>query len=287
MNVAVVGSTGYIAKHILKRLCSETLVDSVLMIDKSDESDAFLDLTEPYLFDYDSLNNIDIVIFTAAISSPDKCAVDYDFSWKINVVGTSFFIREAIKRKCKVLFFSSDAVFGESRGMIFDEESITSPVTAYGKMKKAIEDEFRFEDGFRAIRLSYVMSKEDRFMKYCIQCIKNNECAEIFHPFYRNVIAVEDVVDVVMFFVFRWSDSRFVFLNVTGKELISRIRMADELNRVTNNRLNYKVVIPEDAFFKNRSRITQMKSLFLYDYDIIVDETFTEKFDRTIGRIVI
>lgn len=56
-------------------------------------------------FDYSTLDNIDYIIFTAAVSGPDQCAEEFDLCWKVNVDGTLFFITEAIKRKCKVLFF--------------------------------------------------------------------------------------------------------------------------------------------------------------------------------------
>ena len=99
-------------------------------------ADIYLDLLEAEQFDYRVLDHINFVIMTAAISSPDKCASDFDFCWGVNVTGTSHFIREAIKRGCRVLFFSSDAVFGDIPGKIYDEESDTRAVTAYGKMKK-------------------------------------------------------------------------------------------------------------------------------------------------------
>lgn len=285
MKVAIVGSSGYIAKFILQRFSKEFEITSVLKIDRNSETDAYLDLTEPEKFNYELLDDISYIVFTAAISGPDKCAEDFDECWEINVTGTSYFIREAIKHDCKVLFFSSDAVFGDIPGCIYDEESITKAQTPYGRMKKEIEDRFKSESNFKAIRLSYVASAKDRFVTYCLNCMRNKETAVIFHPFYRNVISVTDVVDVVIFFALHWDDYKPTFLNVAGKELVSRVRMADELNRLFSDKLKYTVSMPGQEFFTNRPRITQMRSLYTEKYRIISDNTFTEKLAKELEDI--
>ena len=285
MKTALVGSSGYIAEFILKRFAEESEIESVLKLDRNPKSDAYLDLSEAEKFNYSLLDDIDYVVFTAAISGPDKCAQEFDACWKINVTGTNYFIREAIERNCRVLFFSSDAVFGDIPAVIYDEETVTAAETPYGRMKKAVEDEFKESPLFKAIRLSYVASAKDRFYTYCLNCVKNDETADIFHPFYRNVITVSDVVDIVTYFVFHWNDYAPTFLNVAGKELVSRVRMADELNRHLGNKLKYTISMPGEEFFKNRPRITQMKSLYMQKYGIITDDTFTEKIAKELEEV--
>ncbi len=285
MNVALVGSSGYIAGFIIKRLKSDENIEKILKIDCTENADAYLNLSEADKFDYSVLENIDFVIFTAAISGPDKCASDFDICWGINVTGTSYFIEEAIRRNCKVLFFSSDAVFGDIPGGIYTERSETKAETPYGKMKKAVEDKFKNDPHFKAIRLSYVVSAKDRFVSYCLSCIEKNETADIFHPFYRNCISVSDVVNVVMWFTKNWDKYEYFVLNVAGKELVSRIRIADEINRITGNRLKYTISRPNDEFYANRPAITQMVSLFINKYSIINDNTFTEKISKELEDI--
>lgn len=285
MKTALVGSSGYIAEFILKRFAEESEIKSVLKLDRNSSSDAYLDLADAEKFDYSLLEDIDYVVFTAAISGPDKCAQEFDECWKINVTGTSYFIREAIYRGCRVLFFSSDAAFGDIPSAIYDEESTTAAQTPYGRMKKAVEDEFKENPLFKAIRLSYVASAKDRFYTYCLNCVRNDEIADIFHPFYRNVIAVSDVVEIVTYFAFHWDDYKPTFLNVAGKELVSRVRMADELNRHLGGRLKYTISMPGEEFFTNRPRITQMKSLYMQKYGIIPDNTFTEKIAKELEEV--
>jgi len=71
-----------------------------------------LELEQAQNFNYSILDTCEYVIFTTAISSPSMRAKQYNLSYQINVMGTKYFIKQAIKRNYKVLFFSSDAVFG-------------------------------------------------------------------------------------------------------------------------------------------------------------------------------
>lgn len=111
-------------------------------------------------------------------------------------------------------------------------------------------------------------SAKDRFITYCLNCIRTDETADIFHPFYQNVIVVSDVVDVVTYFALHWDQYEPKYLNVAGKELVSRVRMADELNRFLGGKLKYTISMPGEEFFSNRPRITQMKSLYMNNYGI-------------------
>lgn len=280
MNVAIVGSSGYIAKYIIQRFEQESNIEEILRIGHTRGTGLQLDLSEPERFEYDRLDNMDFVVFTAAISQPDKCAEDYKYCWSVNVTGTNYFIQKAIKKGCKVLFFSSDAVFGDTVGRIYTEHSKLDARTPYGCMKKAVEEQFEKERDFKAIRLPYVVSAEDRFVSYCLSCIQKKEPANIFHPFYRNCITVKDVVQVVCWFVGHWEEYPATVLNVAGKELISRVRIADELNRFLGDSLEYEVSFPGNVFFQNRPKITQMQSLYLQKYHILDEESFTEKFKK-------
>lgn len=278
MEVAIVGSSGYISKHIIQNFSRLGEGNSLIKIGRDKSADSFLDLNKAEAFDYSVLNSIDYVIFTAAVSGPDQCADEFDVCWRVNVTGTCFFIREALKRNCKVLFFSSDAVFGNNPQKIFDELSETNASNPYGKMKKAVEDEFSQNPAFKAIRLSYVVSANDRFTSYCINCIKQCKQADIYHPFYRSSITLSDVIRVVFYLLSNWIEFEPTFLNVVGDELISRVRIADEINRYFNGKLDYRISVPDEDFFRNRPQITQVRSLYLKKYGILDNIPFTQKF---------
>lgn len=285
MKLAVVGSSGYIADFLLKQLEQKKEIKKILKIGRSETADAYLDLQEAEKFDYSLLNEINFVIFTAAVSGPDQCAEEYHKCWEINVVGTSHFIRKALDKGCRVLFFSSDAVYESISGSIYNEKSDTKPTTPYGEMKKAVENEFKYHPLCKVLRLSYVVSAKDKFTSYCMSCMKRNVTAEIFHPFYRNCISIKDVIDIITWFLFHFDEYHPYVLNVAGRELISRVRIADEINQLYNGKLKYIITIPDNKFFINRPRITQMESLYLQEYHILDSESFTEKIQKELKGI--
>lgn len=277
MRVAVVGNTGYLAQKLICRFRDSAGIDDVVEIGRKNGKNR-LELTAPDKFDYEILSGTDVVLFTAAISGPDQCADEYDYCYNVNVKGTSYFIKKAIHRNCKVIFFSSDGVFGNTDEIIPDENTDTDPTSPYGKMKNEIECEFKCEKRFKAIRLAYVVSNDDKFTKYCLACKAKGIPAEVFHPFYRNCISLSDVLTAVEWLVQNFDLYEPAFLNLAGEELVSRTRMADEIKRYYKDQFDYKIVSPDDSFFKNRPKITQMKSIYLYSKGIIEHKTFSEKY---------
>ncbi|MEZ3435949.1 MAG: sugar nucleotide-binding protein [Lachnospiraceae bacterium] len=286
MRIAIIGSAGYIAGYLYERLSKSKEIETLWRIGRGEKADFLLDLYYPEKFDYSVLKSIDYIIFTAAVSGPDRCADEYDACWRINVDGTRYFIQNAVNMGCRVIFFSSDAVYGDIPGYVYSEEMETRAKTPYGRMKKAIEDDFKMNPLFKAIRLSYVVSVKDRFVSYCLECLKSRGEAEIFHPFYRNCITISDVGKIVEWLFQNWTVFPYTFLNAAGTELVSRVRIADEINRITNRRLKFKIISPDERFFLNRPQFTQMESKYLYTYHIINRQTFSQKFQNELEGFI-
>ncbi len=280
MKAAVVGSSGYIAGSLLKRLKETEEVDTLLRIGRKQDADFVLELTQADGFDYSVLQDIPYVIFTAAVSGPDLCAREYEACRKVNVDGTCYFIQKALDMGCRVLFFSSDAVYGDLPGHVYTEQSDTCADTPYGRMKKEVEDRFKDCALFKAVRFSYVVSARDKFVAYCMACMEKQETAEVYHPFYRNCITLGEANDLVVWLMKNWDGFPHRFLNACGTELVSRVRIADEINRMEGQKLNYTITMPDAAFYRNRPVCTQMKSLYLHPYHILERKSFTEMFQR-------
>ncbi|SDG41723.1 sugar nucleotide-binding protein [Desulfosporosinus hippei] len=228
--VAIVGCNSFIGMQLTPFLKFNGYEVTGLSKSKSEYTDQFIDLAKSESINLDCLNEMDYVIVAAAISSPDKCENQFELCYKINVQGTSFLIHEALKRKCKVIFFSSDAVYGDDIGIPFTENTPTNPISNYGKMKNLVEMSFGNEKNFKALRLSYVFSYYDKFTQYYLSCLKNREKAQIFHPLYRNVICLADLLQTVKVLMERWESIQSNIVNVCGDELISRVNLADIIN---------------------------------------------------------
>jgi len=280
VNIALVGSSGFLSKRITE-VFEKSANYQLYHIGRQSKDKLYLDLDEAEKFDYEILNEMDYVLFTAAISSPELCEKDFDKAYKINVTGTQYFIERAIKKKCRVLFFSSDAVFGFT-DKIVDELSQTCADTAYGKMKKNIEDIFWGNPYFKSMRLSYVISKYDKYSQYLKACLEKKQIAEIYHPFYRNCIVDYEVIDLIKWLIENWITFDSCVLNAGGFELISRVRIADEWNQIYKGKLIYNIIEPEKIFFKYRPFRVQMQSLFLKNILKDYYSPFSEKMKKII-----
>lgn len=280
MNIAVVGASGYIGTGITEYFKANRMHDRIYTAGRHKESDIHLDLSNILSFDESQLEGVDYMIFASAVSGPDQCGREQKKAWKINVDSTVRIIQCAVSKGCRVLFLSSDAVYGDITGRIYSEEDVTEPGTAYGRMKKAVEDVFSGERLFKALRLSYVASANDKFVSYCLTCMEKGETADVFHPFYRNCVTMTDVIHIVEWFRNHFDDFKPSVLNVCGTELVSRVRIADEINRIYDDKLSYSISMPGDEFFANRPRITQMESHYLYEYGILKPQSFSERLKR-------
>lgn len=256
----VVGARGYIGRRILYEAnlvgraigTSSSRVPGMVQLD--------LDALEE--FDYKVIKRGDIVILTSAISAPDICANEKERAWKINVTGTGEFISAVITLGAKVIFYSSDTVYGESQDE-FDENHICAPAGAYAEMKHAIEVRFADNPSFKSVRLSYVFSRDDKFTRYLKNCSESAIDAEIFHPFFRAIVDRKDVVAATLALARRWDEFPDRTVNLGGPQVLSRVDFAEALRQVYLPNLCFTVIAPDSTFFNNRPRIIAMKSPIL------------------------
>lgn len=256
----IIGGRGYIGAA----LSSAIQDDARRLVTTSTASEGFLRLRLEVADDFAALpiSDGDVVFLTAAISAPDICAREHDRAWAVNVSGTSAFIENVIRRGGRVVFFSSDTVYGE-REVEFNESAACNPAGEYAVMKHEVERRFVGNTSFKAIRLSYVFSRDDKFTKYLIGSAQRGEEAELFHPFHRAIIHRDDVVDGALALARKWDEFPQQVINFGGPEVLSRIDFAECLKHTSLQSLQYRVIEPGEGFFKNRPRVIAMSSSIL------------------------
>ncbi|MXS80101.1 NAD-dependent epimerase/dehydratase family protein [Nitrosomonas sp. GH22] len=255
--IIVVGATGYIGQYIFNKAKIYALAIGTSTTGKNKTFQ--LDLGYSSSFDWSFVSPGDTILLAAAISAPDICASEYKRAWTVNVTGTSAFISGAIDRGARVIFFSSDAVYGE-REDEFDERAACNPVGEYAVMKHEVEQRFAGNTLFKAIRLSYVFSREDKFTRYLAGCAQRNEQADLFHPFSRAIVHRDDVVAGALTLAEHWDDSPEQIINFGGPQILSRVDFAECLREIHFHDLRFKIIEPDADFFKNRPRIIAMTS---------------------------
>jgi nucleoside-diphosphate-sugar epimerase len=168
--------------------------------------------------------NNDLIFFFRANSSPFSVAKNPSDSFNINVVQTRLAIERILERGARVIFASSDVVYGDTGTFFATEEFRTRPHGEYAIQKQIIEDLFAENPNFLSVRFSTVVGEGSKLRKALLQ----EECYEVFDPVIRNPIHIDDAVSVLEKLV----DSNFAntfphgILNLGGSEPMSIFELA-------------------------------------------------------------
>ena len=257
----VIGATGYIGSKLFSTAAQ---TGEVLGSSSSAENSRYthLNLAAPGDFVERNIRPGDVVYFTAAISSPDICASNPGWARQVNVVGTGEVIEQSLRVGASVIFFSTDAVYGD-HDVEFDESLPCRPAGEYASMKHEIEERFKGSAAFKSLRLSYVFSSEDKFTRYLSGCVRSGTPAQIFHPFFRSVVYRADVVAGALGLATQWDDVGEQNINFGGPEILSRVQFVECVRGAGLSDLRFEVVHPEPAFFRHRPRSIAMRSPIL------------------------
>jgi len=258
--IHIIGASGYIGKKLQSFLKIHGIGNLKLYSDSSIEGYIKLNLLDFDISDINDFNKGDIVVLLAAVSSPDVCENNYQFARLVNVVGTRKLINECIKREVKVLFFSSDVVYGFNQG-VNDENTHPNPHGNYAKMKVEIEEQFKNYSLFKVFRLSYVYSEEDKFATYLKKCSEENVIPEVFNGFNRNVVHIDDVLMCIMNIILDFNLVNNSVINICGCDLLSRVDLARIF--FEDNSDKFKIIDVPNDMLKSRPNTIQTKSLYI------------------------
>ena len=247
--IILAGADGYIGQRIQR---NTQLKEGMLLLSPQ-QNDSYIpfDLLRVSEFDFSSINPHDTVIMLAGISSPDVCASKYQMAFNINVSGTIQFIGGCLARSARVLFFSSDTVYGISEGENDEDIFPSDPAGEYGNMKLLVERYFKGEPDFKSFRLSYVFSWYDKFTSYLRTCHEQKTKPEIFHPFIRKAVYIDDLVSCILNIHNDWEKYSNQFFNICGPDYLSRVEIVQLFNKHIGN-LEFQVITPDNGFFKAR-----------------------------------
>ena len=254
-NVFLLGSTGYLGSHLASGLSSESSLRSfsVGRLDCDYEVDLEKNQYESFL---SALKSGDTLVFMAAISSPAVCENNRSLAYDVNVTHTISLIKALVRLGVRVIFISSDAVFGSSRGVCKDDSSL-NPLGAYGEMKASVEREFCKEALVKTVRLSYVLGKGDKYSEMLKSFSERSESVDVYNGFSRNIVHIDDVTEGLTRLIKQWdrlSERRF---NFSGPKLVSRALLTKLIAKAILPNLNYRVIDAPAEFWAGRSRVIE------------------------------
>jgi dTDP-4-dehydrorhamnose reductase len=258
--IFLIGRNGYVAGRFAAEL-ERRGVDFAVTSSHPQGDDLRLDLRDTGVFDYSQVGEGDAVVLLAAESSPDVCANEYDKAYSINVSGAAEFIKGTLNRGAKVLFFSSDVVYGHREEPVNESDS-TEPIGVYAEMKCRVEEQFVGTKNFKVFRPSLVFSKESIFAANLMDCVRDGKAIKAF-PMKRAVVYVDDIVEAALNLFERWEEFDSWGINLCGPELLSRAKLAGFYKYLIDDRLEIQESEAPDGFFLKRPRTINMQSLYL------------------------
>jgi dTDP-4-dehydrorhamnose reductase len=81
----------------------------------------------------------DIVVHAASLTDVDKCEINNELAWKVNVEGTKNIVESAKSRGSFLIYISTDYVFSGEKGC-YKETDKPSPINYYGSTKLKAEE---------------------------------------------------------------------------------------------------------------------------------------------------
>ena len=140
-SLVIVGANGFVGRN-LSRFASQFM--NVHLMDSNQFSIPA------------KLNTSSAFVYLRAISSPTFVQINPALSNEVNSVNTLENISKALSAGHRVIFASSDIVYGHSSAKVFSEKDPVNPWGLYAKQKNEIEEKFVTHENFISLRLSLI-----------------------------------------------------------------------------------------------------------------------------------
>ena len=151
MKVLVTGANGQLGYDVIKVLNARQIECKGVGRDDFDITDSVA--TDDYIKKYKP----DVVVHCAAYTAVDKAEDDYETCYKVNVVGTENIAKSCRSIDAKMLYVSTDYVYGGNGIEPFEPTDSVDPKSVYGGTKLGGEDAVRKNlDKFFIVRTSWV-----------------------------------------------------------------------------------------------------------------------------------
>jgi dTDP-4-dehydrorhamnose reductase len=239
--VLVVGGNGFLGN---KLILSHSKNTEFLSLPKNDWS----------LPNQDS--KINTVVFLRSISSPTYVHLHPKESELLNIKKTSNYVDACLKLNLRVIFTSSDVVYGETGNSIVSESAATNPYGLYAAQKATIEERFRNSINFVSLRLSLITGSGSKLRNI----LSNEDSPAIADSFIRSPVNAKYVVNLIQIIS---SESKWLpehkVINVGGREHISVFDLA----RVEAKKLKLNTPVktrPTELDLESRPQTVRMYS---------------------------
>jgi len=188
--------------------------------------------------------NPEVVVHAAALTDVDKCEINKELAWKINVEGTRN-IAEAVKaRRAFLIYISTDYVFNGETGR-YRETDRPDPINYYGLTKLKAEELVKDLIGEYCVARGSVIygstpaAGKVNFALWVLNKLKRNEQAKIVTDQWNSPTLNTNLVDMTLEIIESKLTGTF---HLSGATRINRYDFAKQIAKTFN--LDAKLISP-------------------------------------------
>lgn len=203
------------------------------------------DITEKTIVEKAFSNVVpDVVVHAATLTDVDKCEVNKELAWKINVEGTKNIVEAAKKSRAFLVYVSTDYVFNGEKGN-YKELDSPSPLNYYGLTKLKAEEfvQNTLED-YCVVRASVIYGAQPaagkiNFALWLINKLESKEPPKVLVDQWNSPTLNTNMANMTLEIIEHRLTGTY---HISGATRISRYEFAKELARIFH--LNADIIVP-------------------------------------------
>jgi len=185
----------------------------------------------------------DIIVHAAAFTNVDKCEIEKEKAYNVNVKGTENIARIAKKINAKLVYISTDYVFDGKKGF-YNEEDKTNPINYYGLTKLEGEKVVKkLCEDFIIARTSVIYGcHKKNFATWAIGNLKKKKEIKIIIDQWVSPTLNMDLAEQIISLMEKKEKGIF---HTAGGEKISRYDFVLEMTKIFN--FDEKLIVPTNV----------------------------------------
>ncbi|MEA2053768.1 MAG: dTDP-4-dehydrorhamnose reductase [Candidatus Thermoplasmatota archaeon] len=271
MKVLLTGGSGLFGRAFVKVIENKTSYDIRPIYSKNpikSKNAVFLDITNK-----ENVERIikklqpDVIVHAAAFTNVDKCEIEKEKAYNVNVAGTKNIAMASKEINAKMVYISTDYVFDGKKGL-YKEEDGTNPINYYGLTKlggeKAVQE---ICDDFVIARTSVVYgANKKNFATWVIEELKKGKEIRIVTDQWNSPTLNIDLAEQILALIEK--DEKGIYHSAGGEKInrhdfvskMAKIFSLDEnlIIPATTKEMNWIAKRPMDSSL-NVSKISKIK----------------------------
>ena len=172
----------------------------------------------------------DVVVHAATLTDVDKCELNKELAWKINVEGTKNIVEAAKNTGSFLIYISTDYVFGGETGC-YKETDVPNPINYYGVTKLKAEEIVKTQKEYFIARPSVIYGSTPaagkvNFALWLIETLRKSERVKIITDQWNTPTLNTNLAEMTLEVVERKLTGIY---HLCGATRISRFEFAEQI----------------------------------------------------------